>query len=171
MGWLEKTVGAVVTGGTMAVLMVMNLGQAEVSALDLPVCYFGVAAGEGGAIEGNARPMEETPVTKEPGGEGSSEGSDADEDGIKKVETNILPGDMDIEGLLRIIVSILGYGLGVAAVLGIVIAGLQYLTARDSEAQVAEAKKRLYNVVIGLIAWAVMFVVLNWLIPGGLNLG
>ena len=29
----------------------------------------------------------------------------------------------------------------------------------------------MYNVVIGLIAWAVMFVVLNWLIPGGLNLG
>ncbi len=50
--------------------------------------------------------------------------------------------------------------------IGVVIAGIQYLTARDNEAQVAAAKKRLVEVVIGLVAWAAMFVVLRLLIPG-----
>ena len=62
------------------------------------------------------------------------------------------------------------YGLGVAAVLGVIIAGVMYMTARDNEAQVTRAKTRLYEVVIGLIAWALMYAVLRWLIPGGLAL-
>ncbi len=87
----------------------------------------------------------------------------------QKVETSILPDDLGVEGILKLILNILVYGLGVAAVLGVIIAGILYMTARDSEAQVAAAKKRLYEIVIGLIAWAVMFVILNWLIPGGLS--
>ena len=45
-----------------------------------------------------------------------------------------------------------------------------YLTAKDSPDKVAAAKKRLIEVVLGLVAWAVMAAVLNWLIPGGVNL-
>lgn len=88
---------------------------------------------------------------------------------VMAVETNILPGDMCVGSLLMLVVNILVYGLGAAAVLGTVIAGVMYLTARDKEAQVTAAKTRLYNIVIGLIAWAVMFAVMNWLIPGGLD--
>lgn len=85
------------------------------------------------------------------------------------VETSILPAGMDIGGLLSLILKILVYGLGAAATIGVVIAGILYLTARDNEAQVTAAKKRLFDVVIGLVAWALMWTVLNWLIPGSLN--
>lgn len=85
------------------------------------------------------------------------------------VETNILPADMDIEGLLKLVLNILIYGIGVAATVGVVIAGIQYLTAKDNPSQVAAAKTRLFNVALGLVAWAVMFALLNWLIPGGVT--
>lgn len=89
---------------------------------------------------------------------------------LADVETSILPGDWGIEDILNLVLNIIVYGLGVAAVLGVIIAGVMYMTARDNEAQVARAKTRLYEVVIGLIAWALMYAVLRWLIPGGLAL-
>lgn len=86
------------------------------------------------------------------------------------VSTSILPGNMCIKELLFLVLKILVYGLGVAATVGVVIAGIQYMTARDNESQVAAAKQRLLNIVIGLVAWAVMWTVMNWLIPGGMSL-
>ena len=74
---------------------------------------------------------------------------------------------------MKLILAVLVYGLGAAAVVGVIWAGILYLTARDNEQQVARAKMRLFEVAIGIAAWAVMFSVLNWLIPGfsGLGLG
>ena len=89
---------------------------------------------------------------------------------MAEVSTSILPGDMCIKELLFLILKILVYGLGAAATVGVVIAGIQYMTARDNESQVSAAKTRLLNIVIGLVAWAVMWTVMNWLIPGGMTL-
>lgn len=86
------------------------------------------------------------------------------------VDTAVLPGDWSVEDILKLILNIVVYGLGVAAVFGVVIAGVMYLTARDNEARATAARKRLIEIAIGLVAWAVMYGVLNWLIPGGLNL-
>lgn len=106
---------------------------------------------------------EEPQPSQESGGGGAS----------KKPETTILPddwaGEGGIEKILQFVLKFVVYGLGAAAVLGVTIAGVMYMTARDSEAQVAKAKKRLYEVVIGLVAWALMYAVLNWLIPGSLD--
>lgn len=85
------------------------------------------------------------------------------------VDTSILP-DTDIQGLLELVARILVYGLGVAAVIGVVVVGILYLTARDNEAQVTKAKQRLFDVVIGLVAWALLWTVLNWLTPGVVEL-
>lgn len=86
------------------------------------------------------------------------------------VETSILPsslgGKEGIMELLKLVVKILFYGLGAAAVVGVVIAGIMYLTARDNEQQVTKAKTRLLEIVIGLVAWALMYTVLYFLIPG-----
>lgn len=91
------------------------------------------------------------------------------------VETTVLPDSWANEGgineILKFVLNFVVYGLGAAAVLGTVIAGVMYMTARDNESQVAEAKKRLFNVVIGLAAWALMWTAMNWLIPGGILLG
>lgn len=88
---------------------------------------------------------------------------------IISVSTSILPGDWCIGEILMLILRVLVYGLGVAATVGVVVAGIFYMTARDNEAQVTKAKTRLYEIIIGLVAWALMFTVLNWLIPGGIN--
>lgn len=88
---------------------------------------------------------------------------------LAAVETSVLPSDWGIDDILKLILNIVVYGLGAAAVLGVVIAGILYMTARDNETQVATAKRRLYEIVIGLVAWAIMYAVLQWLLPGGLN--
>jgi len=82
------------------------------------------------------------------------------------VDTNILDGKQGIDGLLKLIVNILLYGLGAAATLGVVIAGILYLTARDNPQQVARAKARLIEISIGLAAWAMLAMILKFLIPG-----
>jgi len=88
------------------------------------------------------------------------------------VNTNILKGDGigtdegGIKWLLKLVVNILLYGLGAAATLGVVIAGIMYITARDNPQQVTKAKTRLIEIAIGLLAWAMLFAVLQFLIPG-----
>lgn len=91
------------------------------------------------------------------------------------IETNIFGcvEDNDKGGamfkILEIVLTVLTYGVGIGGVLGIVISGIQYLTARDNEAQAAKARRRILEVVIGLIVYAVMYIVLNFLlIPGGI---
>ena len=59
------------------------------------------------------------------------------------------------------------YGVGVLGTLGIVISGIQYATAGDNEGQTIKAKGRILNVVIGLLLWAAMYAILQFLIPGG----
>lgn len=90
----------------------------------------------------------------------------------EKIQTNLF-GEIDtddkgsgIKRLLSLVVTVLLYGIGVAAVIGVVWAGILYLTARDNEAQMAKAKTRLLEVAVGLIAWAMLFTLLQWLIPG-----
>lgn len=73
-----------------------------------------------------------------------------------------------IFGILLIVLNVLTFGIGIAGTLGIVIAGVMYLTARDNEAQMVKAKNMLLNVVIGLVAYALLWAFLQWLIPGGI---
>lgn len=105
----------------------------------------------------------------------SSESSDKDSNCVK---TSILGGNDgeycdDGEGggvydILSIVLNVLTIGVGVLGVLGITISGIQYATAADNEQQMAKAKQRIIEVVIGLAIYAVMYGVLQWLIPGGI---
>lgn len=81
-------------------------------------------------------------------------------------DANVLKGVDGIEDLLKLIVRILIYGLGAAATVGVVIAGIMYLSARDNPQMVAKAKTRLIEIAIGLVAWAMLFALLQFLIPG-----
>jgi len=69
--------------------------------------------------------------------------------------------------ILAMIIKILSTGVGVLAVLGIIIGGVIYLTSSGDASRMAKAKKRITEVVIGLIVYGVMFTVLEFLIPGG----
>jgi hypothetical protein len=59
-------------------------------------------------------------------------------------------------------------GVGVLAVLGVVWAAVLYTTADDRADQVKKAKDMIWNVVFGLIAFGLMYALLNFLIPGGI---
>lgn len=90
------------------------------------------------------------------------------------VDTSIIDCDDDGENgngifaILLIVLNVLTFGIGIAGTLGIVIAGIMYLTARDDQGQLVKAKNMLINIVIGLVAYAVMWAFLQWLLPGGI---
>ena len=92
--------------------------------------------------------------------------------GGEGVKTNLF-GDGCISGedgifmVLNVILQVLTWGVGIAGTLGIVITGIQYMTAKDNAAQMEKAKHRLIQIVIGLAVYAVMWAFLQWLLPGG----
>lgn len=73
-----------------------------------------------------------------------------------------------IMNILSIVLNILTSGIGILATFGITISGIQYLTARDNDAQVAKAKLRILEIVIGLIVYALLWTLLQFIIPGGI---
>lgn len=70
--------------------------------------------------------------------------------------------------VLNIALQILTYGVGIVGTIGIVIAGIQYMTAKDNASQMANAKTRLIAIAIGLAAYAMIWAFLQWLLPGGI---
>lgn len=72
-----------------------------------------------------------------------------------------------IWGVLLIALNILTASVGIAAVGGIVYGSILYTTAADSTEQTKKAIEVIRNVVIGLVAYGMMYIGLNFLIPGG----
>ena len=72
-----------------------------------------------------------------------------------------------IKELVMLIINILTAGLFVAATAGFIWCGMQIMTARDDPAQVAKARKRMIEIVIGLVAWIMSAVLINLILPGG----
>ena len=72
-----------------------------------------------------------------------------------------------IFNLLNFIIDILTFGIGVAAIIGIVVCGINYLTAKGNVNQTAKAKHRFVQIVIGLALYATLWALLNFLLPAG----
>ena len=89
------------------------------------------------------------------------------------VETNFFGNIQDDDegcGMFMIanfVVDILSMGVVIVGVIGVTIAGTTYLTAKDSEEKTRKAKNRIFEIVIGLVAYAVLYVGVQWLLPGG----
>lgn len=93
------------------------------------------------------------------------------------VETSIIACNVDggedndgsavIIHLLRYAIIIMTMGVGILAVAGVVYAGILYASAGGSQEQVKKAKMMLFNVALGLVAYAFMYAITNFLIPGG----
>ncbi len=103
-------------------------------------------------------------------------GSSTDKDGkaYKDAKGNKIrcmkTGD-DGEGIfdiLNIVLTVMTFGVGILATIGIVLSGYQYITAKDDASKVQKAKDRLLQIVIGLAVYALMWGVLQFLLPGGL---
>lgn len=71
-------------------------------------------------------------------------------------------------GILLLAINILTGLIGVAAVGGVVYGSILYASAGGNPEQVKKGITVITNVVIGVIAYALMYAVSNFLIPGGL---
>ena len=74
--------------------------------------------------------------------------------------------DGGVKGLIMNVVDIMSVGVGILGVIGITVVGLQYLTAGGSEEKVRTAKRRMFEIVIGLVAYVLIYAILKWLLPG-----
>jgi hypothetical protein len=70
-------------------------------------------------------------------------------------------------GILILIIKILTAGVGVAAVGGLAYGSILYTTAGGSPDRTRQAKMIISSTVVGIILYALVFALLNYLIPGG----
>lgn len=94
------------------------------------------------------------------------------------VETAIISCDQNSEdpktvqetgvwGVLIVVINIMTAGVGVLALAGIIYGAVLYTSAGGSPEQVKKARAVFTNVVIGVIAFGGMFMLLNFIVPGG----
>jgi hypothetical protein len=76
-----------------------------------------------------------------------------------------------IKSTVRLFVNIISAGVYVAATIGIIWCGVLMITARDDPSQVAKARKRIIEIVIGLVAWVLIEVLIEFIVPGGDTMG
>lgn len=70
--------------------------------------------------------------------------------------------------LLELAINIMTAGIGILAAGGIIYASFIYTTASGSTEKTKKAIEMIIEIVIGIIAYALMYSFLNFLIPGGL---
>ncbi len=76
-----------------------------------------------------------------------------------------------VVAVLALTIQILTGLVGITAIGALIYAGILYSSASGNASQVAKAKELIANTVVGLVLFAGMAVLLNWLIPGGLFSG
>jgi hypothetical protein len=76
--------------------------------------------------------------------------------------------DTGIWGLLLLILNIMTAGVGILGVGGIVYGAILYTTSSQNADQTKQAKDTIRNVVIGILTYAGMYLLLNFLTPGGI---
>lgn len=69
--------------------------------------------------------------------------------------------------VIRMVLNIMLAGVGIIGTISIIWCGVLVLTARDNEAQVAAARKRFIDVVIGIAALWLSIGIVELLLPGG----
>lgn len=70
-------------------------------------------------------------------------------------------------GILTFTIKLLAVLIGIAAVGAIIYAGVLYSSAGNNNTQVQKSKSIITSTVIGIVLFAGMAAMLNWLVPGG----
>jgi hypothetical protein len=65
-------------------------------------------------------------------------------------------------------INMLSGAFGIIVVISLILGGIQYTTSAGDPQKVAQAKKRIINTVVALVAFFFLFGFLQFLIPGGL---
>ena len=71
--------------------------------------------------------------------------------------------------ILGMVLNILTFGVGIATTAGFIFCGYQYMTSKNEPAVIVKIKTRIFNMVIGLLIYAMFWAVIALLLPGGLN--
>jgi len=74
-----------------------------------------------------------------------------------------------VGALLKQGVIIMNWLVVALAVAGVAYGAVLYTTAGGNSDQTKKAISYIRNVAIGLILWGFMYVILNWLVPGGVQ--
>jgi exopolysaccharide biosynthesis protein len=74
-----------------------------------------------------------------------------------------------IWSVIGTIINVLAIGILIAGTIAVIWAGVMYMTARNNNYQVEAAKKRLINIALGLGIYALMYMFLAFIIPGGVS--
>lgn len=86
------------------------------------------------------------------------------------VETSLVECGENAGGInhtVQLIMDNAVIGVGILAVIGIAVAGIQFLTAGDNAGTLAKAKKRILEIIIGLVCFVALWGVARWILPGG----
>ncbi len=76
-----------------------------------------------------------------------------------------------IISILNLVVNIMTIGVGILGVIGITLVGIQYLTAGGSEEKTRKAKRRMFEIIVGIVVYVIVYSLLNWFIPSFKPLG
>lgn len=66
------------------------------------------------------------------------------------------------------LINLLSMAFGLIIVISLIIGGIQYTASTGDPQKVTEAKKRIVNTIIALVAYLFLFAFLQFLIPGGI---
>lgn len=94
---------------------------------------------------------------------------------VYALDCTVLPSDIcskaedseAIFALLNFFLTILVVLVGIVAIGMFIWAGILYASGDANSNRVAQAKTIMTNTTIGIIAFGLMYLALNWLIPGG----
>lgn len=70
-----------------------------------------------------------------------------------------------IYGYLKGIIIFIGGAIGLAVVISIIVAGIQYSASNGNPQNIAKAKERIINAVIGLVLYLFLAALLRYLVP------
>ncbi len=76
-------------------------------------------------------------------------------------------GEDAVIGLIKIVIQIMTGGIGILAVGAVIVGGLIYASSNGSPEKLKKAHDIWQNTVIGLILFAFLVAITNFLIPGG----
>lgn len=76
--------------------------------------------------------------------------------------------DSGIWGILITAINILTAGVAITAVGGVIYGSILYTSAEGSADQTKKARTIIANVMIGLLAYGLMYGFLNFIVPGGM---
>lgn len=77
-------------------------------------------------------------------------------------------GSDDLDKILNTIINGLSALVGLVVIISLIVAGIQYMTARDNASQVSAAKGRIVMTLLSLFLFMMGYSLLQWLIPGGI---